>query len=37
MFVEHPNEGASWVYLVRLVAFLIILGGILHKNYGRAR
>lgn len=34
MFVARPNEGASWVYLVRLLAFLIILGGILYKNYG---
>lgn len=31
---DHPNEGSPWIYTVRLVAFLIILGGILHKNYG---
>jgi hypothetical protein len=35
IFVANPNEGASWIYLVRLLAFLIILGGILNKNYGR--
>jgi uncharacterized membrane protein HdeD (DUF308 family) len=34
LFLEHPNEGSPWVYLVRLIAYLIILGGILHKNYG---
>ncbi|MGH9735014.1 MAG: DUF5985 family protein [Candidatus Acidiferrales bacterium] len=31
---RHPNEGSPWIYTVRLIAFLIILGGILHKNYG---
>lgn len=31
---DHPNEGSPWIYTVRLIAFLIILGGILHKNYG---
>lgn len=31
---SHPNEGSPWIYTVRLLAFLIILGGILHKNYG---
>ena len=34
LFVEHPSEGSPWIYVVRLIAFLIILGGILHKNYG---
>lgn len=33
----HPNEGSPWIYTVRLLAFLIILGGILHKNYGAQR
>jgi uncharacterized membrane protein HdeD (DUF308 family) len=32
--VERPNEGSPWTYVVRLIAFLIILAGILHKNYG---
>ncbi len=31
---EHPNEGSPWTYVVRLFAFLIILAGILRKNYG---
>ncbi|HEX5425633.1 MAG TPA: DUF5985 family protein [Candidatus Acidoferrales bacterium] len=34
---KHPNEGSPWIYTVRLIAFLIILGGILHKNYGSER
>lgn len=33
----HPNEASPWIYTVRLLAFLIILGGILHKNYGSQR
>jgi uncharacterized membrane protein HdeD (DUF308 family) len=35
LHVQHPNEGNPWTYVVRLVAFIIILGGILEKNYGR--
>jgi len=31
---EHPNEANPWVYIVRLAAFLIILVGILRKNFG---
>jgi membrane-associated PAP2 superfamily phosphatase len=27
-----PDEHRAWVYLVRLAAFLLILGGILRKN-----
>jgi hypothetical protein len=30
-----PDEQRSWVYLVRLVAFLIILYAILRKNRAR--
>ena len=32
--VNRPNEGSPWTYVVRLIAFLIILAGILNKNYG---
>ncbi len=32
--VDRPNEGSPWTYVVRLIAFLIILAGILNKNYG---
>jgi uncharacterized membrane protein HdeD (DUF308 family) len=35
LFVAHPNEGSPWTYVVRLIAFLIILAGILRKNYGQ--
>lgn len=35
LFFAHPNEGSPWIYLVRLFALLLILGAILHKNYGR--
>jgi hypothetical protein len=35
LFVERPNEGSPLIYVVRLFAFLIILGAILRKNYGR--
>jgi CDP-diglyceride synthetase len=31
----HPNDANSWYYFVRLLAFLIILTGIMKKNYGR--
>ena len=36
LFLAKPNEGNPYIYLVRLLAFLLILGAILHKNYGRA-
>ena len=35
--IERPNEGSPWTYVVRLIAFLIILAGILNKNYGSDR
>lgn len=36
LFLENPNEGAPAIYIVRLVAFLLILGAIVRKNAGRA-
>ena len=36
LFLAKPNEGSPYIYIVRLLAFLLILGAILHKNYGRA-
>jgi uncharacterized membrane protein HdeD (DUF308 family) len=36
LFLKHPNEGSPYIYIVRLLAFLLILAAILHKNYGRA-
>lgn len=35
LFMAHPNEAAPAYYVVRLISFLIILGGILRKNYGQ--
>jgi hypothetical protein len=32
LFLAVPNEGSSSIYLVRLLAFLLILGGILYKS-----
>ena len=32
LFEDKPNEGSPSIYLVRLVAFLIILAAILWKN-----
>ena len=34
LLLEKPNEGNPWVYLVRLLSFLLILCAILKKNYG---
>jgi len=34
LFFAHPNEGSPWIYIVRLLALLLILGAILRKNYG---
>jgi uncharacterized membrane protein YoaK (UPF0700 family) len=31
------REEQSWIYLIRLVAFLLIIVGIVRKNYGRGR
>lgn len=36
LFATQGNEGSPWIYVVRLVAFLLILGAILKKNYGSA-
>jgi uncharacterized membrane protein HdeD (DUF308 family) len=32
LFIDHPNEGTPRIYIVRCVAFLIILVGIVNKN-----
>ena len=34
LFVNKPNEGSPWTYLVRLLSLLLILVAILRKNYG---
>jgi hypothetical protein len=32
LFVERPNEGTPGIYIVRLLAFLLILAAIVWKN-----
>jgi Family of unknown function (DUF5985) len=36
LFLTKAHEGNPYIYGVRLLAFLFILGAILHKNYGKA-
>lgn len=36
LFMSHPNEATAPYYIVRLVSFLVILAGILIKNYERS-
>jgi hypothetical protein len=36
LLFNKPNEGSPYIYLVRLLAFLLILAAILRKNYGKA-
>jgi Family of unknown function (DUF5985) len=35
LFMRHPNTADTGYYIVRLFSFLLILAGILKKNYGR--
>lgn len=35
IFTEEANEGRSYIYLIRLVAFVLILIAILDKNRSR--
>ncbi|MGV3590520.1 MAG: DUF5985 family protein [Gammaproteobacteria bacterium] len=35
LFLEEPNEGSPTIYIVRLLAFLIILIAIVRKNRSR--
>ncbi|MGC3982788.1 MAG: DUF5985 family protein [Steroidobacteraceae bacterium] len=37
LFVAKPNEGSPAIYIVRLIAFLIILAAILAKNSRRSK
>jgi hypothetical protein len=32
LFLEHPNEGSPSIYLIRLLAFMLIVAAILYKN-----
>ena len=35
LFLEHPNEGSPWIYMIRLFTYLLILAAIYKKNFGR--
>jgi uncharacterized membrane protein HdeD (DUF308 family) len=37
LFFQHPSEGSFWIYFLRFCALLLILFGILQKNYGRGK
>jgi uncharacterized membrane protein HdeD (DUF308 family) len=37
LFIDRPNEGSPAIYVVRLLAFLIILAAIVRKNRAPAR
>lgn len=37
LLVDKPNEGSPTIYVVRLLAFLIILAAIVRKNRAPAR
>lgn len=34
LFIASPNEGRPAIYIVRLVAFLLIVAAIVRKNWG---
>lgn len=34
LFISSPNEGSPAIYVVRLIAFLLIVGAIVRKNWG---
>lgn len=34
LLIESPNEGRPAIYVVRLIAFLLILAAIVRKNWG---
>lgn len=35
LFLNKPNEGSPWIYLIRMFSFLLIVAAILKKNYGK--
>lgn len=34
LFIASPNEGSPAIYVVRLIAFLLIVAAIVRKNWG---
>ncbi len=37
LFLPEPHEGSPWMYLLRLLSYVIILFAIVRKNYGESR
>lgn len=37
LFLERPNEGGPAIYMVRLLAFLLIVAAIIARNRGARR
>lgn len=37
LFIDRPNEGSPAIYVVRLLAFLLIIAAIVRKNSERGR
>jgi len=37
LFLAAPNEGAASIYVIRLLAFVLILSGIAYKSLSPAR
>ncbi len=35
LLLDKPNEGNPWIYSVRLLSYLLILGAILKKNWDK--
>ena len=33
LLVDKPNEGNPWIYIIRLLAFLLLLSAIWRKDY----
>lgn len=33
--LQHPNEGTVWIFTLRLLSSLLVLGAIVRKNLGR--
>jgi len=35
LFIQRPNEGTWWIYVIRILALLGIIAAIVRKNYRR--
>lgn len=36
LFLSNPSEANPWIYIVRLIAFLLILTAVIRKNQDKA-